>query len=84
MDLKEARRRLSGKLVFGDAAQIEAVKFMELVHDCLEAYNACDERHNDYSNRWSVEKGALKQYCDCVHTFSAEVRPAAAQIWKGL
>jgi hypothetical protein len=81
--LIEAQKILSGKLVFGNENQIQAVRFMETVSQCSEAIVNCNEGH-----KWVRYRDAEECYrdageCDCTRGFKEEVIAAAVQYLQG-
>jgi hypothetical protein len=74
--LIEAQKILSGKLVFGNENQIQAVRFMETVSQCSEAIVNCNKGH-----KWVRYRDAGE--CDCTRGFEEEVIAAAVQYLQG-
>jgi hypothetical protein len=58
MTVKEARTILGGKLIFGDAQQIEAKNFLNAVEDCVSNYLGCKYAEN--------HRGKFDADCQCM------------------
>ena len=72
MTIAEAKKILSGKLVFGDPQQIKAVRFIENVDAAEGAIKNCPniEKH--------LRKGFFNlEYCDCADRISEDVLRSA-------
>jgi hypothetical protein len=63
----EAKETLGGKLVFGDDAQIEAVRFLENAAECKEAILGCENVEEHLNCEW------IDAYCDCNYKFAYEI-----------
>ena len=74
MELKEAREYLKPPLIFGNARQIDARKFLERVAEAKERIEACRQQHAVYkcADRWKLAQ------CTCVIEYDDDVRLAAA------
>lgn len=63
--VKSAQEALAGKLVFGDAKQIQAVRFLEAVESAKSAILSCEKRHaSPFVCRNCNGTGACK-YLEC-------------------
>lgn len=66
MNVNEARGVLSGKLIFGDAKQVEAVRYLQAVNECVDAIQSCRETHHEKNKkRCSQCSGTGECRCDC-------------------
>jgi len=77
MTLQEAREYLKPPLIFGNAKQIDARKFLEKVVEAKEKITKCSRGHAVYksANKWKLAQ------CDCVVDYPDDVRLAAAEAW---
>lgn len=66
MTLTEAKKILSGKLVFGNAEQIKARNCWEMVQEARDAILACDyvEEHLECNYDDLVDCDCIEQWCD--------------------
>lgn len=76
MNLKEAREKLSGKLIFGDPEQCTALRFIEQVEECCEAVRKC-HAHLKIKEHFEWQ-------CECVYPFDSDIQKSAEARLRGL
>lgn len=77
MTLAKARAILKPPLVFGNAEQIKAVRFMEQVEECKERILACENVDEHIVCKWIYARN-----CDCNYKFDDEIVKGALSTIK--
>lgn len=74
MTVAEARKALSGKLIFGDAEQIKAHRFLEEIETLIEKINACKSKHALFDSKYDIAEclGCLASDCKDEYALEAE------------